>query len=80
MARDEGVTRDEVIEIIRGLEARFYSIGTQIRWLGIALFLIGVFTAITGAGSWSYLILILGITMAIIGAYTQHFFGPRMDT
>ncbi len=80
MAKNDGVSKDEVIEIIRSLEAKFYSIGTQIRWLGIALFLIGVFAAITGAGSWSYVILILGITMAIIGAITQYFFGPKMES
>jgi membrane-bound ClpP family serine protease len=80
MANDQGIKRDEVIEIIRSLEAKFYSIGTQIRWLGIALFLVGVFAAITGADSWSYVILILGIAMAIIGAYTQYFFGPKMDS
>ncbi len=79
MAKNDGVSKDEVIEIIRSLEAKFYSIGTQIRWLGIALFLIGVFAAITGAGSWSYVILILGIAMAIIGAFTQYFFGPKME-
>jgi hypothetical protein len=78
MTKDVGVSKDEVIEIIRSLEAKFYSIGTQVRWLGIVLFLIGVFAAITGAGSWSYVILILGIAMAIIGAITQHFFGPKM--
>jgi len=69
MPKDVGVTKDEVIEIIRSLEAKIYGIGTQIRWLGIA---------ITGAGSWSYVILILGIAMAITGAFTQHFFGPKM--
>ncbi len=80
MTKDDGATKDEVIEIVRSLEAKFYSIGTQIQWLGIALFLIGVFAAITGAGSWSYVILILVIAMAIIGAITQYFFGPKMES
>ena len=79
MAKNEGVTRDEVIEIIRTLEAKFYSIGTQIRWLGIALFLIGVFAAIIGAGSWGLVTLVIGITVAIIGSITQYFFGPTLD-
>jgi len=40
MPKDVGVTKDEVIEIIRSLEAKIYGIGTQIRWLGIALWCI----------------------------------------
>jgi hypothetical protein len=79
MVKDAGATKEDIVEIIGSLEAKFYKIGTSTRWLGIALFLIGVVAAIIGAGSWSYAILIMGITIAIIGSITKYYFGPTMD-
>ncbi len=79
MSEENGVTKDEVIEIIRCLEVKFYSIGTQTRRLGIALFLIGMFAAIIGTVGWGLVTLVLGITVAVIGSITQYYFGPKME-
>ena len=76
---ENGVTKDEVIEIVRSMEAKFYSAGMQIRWLGIGLFLFGGFFAILGAGSWGLVTLVLGVMLMIIGSIIQHFFGPQTE-
>ncbi len=76
---ENGVTKDEVIEIVRSLEAKIYSVGMQLRWLGIGLFLFGAFVAILGAGSWGLVTLVAGFTLMVVGSIIQHFFGPQTE-
>ena len=70
---------DETIKAILSLEEKIDNMGVVTGWLGIALFLIGVIAAITGASGWSYAIMLMGITMAIIGAYIKYYFGLKKD-
>ena len=60
-------------EDIDRLERKFRSVGTQTRWWGIAVFIIGVFMAIIEA-SGGITVAALGLVAAVQGAIMQYVF------
>ena len=60
-------------ENIVRLERKIRSIGTQTRWWGIVVFIIGVFMAIIEASS-GITIVALGLILSVQGAITQYVF------
>jgi uncharacterized membrane protein len=58
---------------IAKLEQKFRSVGIQLRWWGVVVFIVGVIMAITEA-SGGIVITALGIIMALQGAIVQYVF------
>ena len=60
-------------ESISALEGKLRSVGTQTRWWGIVVFIIGVIMAIFGVNG-GIVITALGIVVALQGAIIQYVF------
>jgi len=64
MINEDGITK---------LERKFRSVGIQLRWWGVVIFIVGVIMAILEA-SGGMVITVLGIVMALQGAVVQYIF------
>lgn len=55
------------------MEQKFNSVGRQFRWLGVIVFLIGVFMAMLEAEG-GVVIIALGLVTAVQGSIIEYFF------